>query len=240
MKCHKCGYNSFEFLDACKKCGAELVSFKKAHRIVPVILTAGASKGDDVAECPPETSNNAGLSSAAAVLETTGTGFSFDEPVAVAVGERAAPGASRDFPEAASAVMADTPFSGFSFGDGPESASEEAVPAAADSLLDEFSFAEEEQEDQLWSFDAEESAVEKIDADDTLPGEELAELASLTAGDFSFAPEGSAEDIFTADEELVSPGATGKKAEFNLENFDKEFEMIFAEDDTSKATNKDR
>jgi hypothetical protein len=30
MKCPKCGYNSFEFLDNCKKCGSGLGSFKES------------------------------------------------------------------------------------------------------------------------------------------------------------------------------------------------------------------
>jgi hypothetical protein len=43
MKCPKCGYNSFEFLDNCKKCGAESVSFKKNMRIKPIVFPSGGN-----------------------------------------------------------------------------------------------------------------------------------------------------------------------------------------------------
>lgn len=38
MKCPKCGYNSFEFLDTCKKCSHDLSAFKQAHGIRAVVL----------------------------------------------------------------------------------------------------------------------------------------------------------------------------------------------------------
>ncbi len=37
MKCPKCGYHSFEYLETCKKCQANLNAFKTTHKIVPVI-----------------------------------------------------------------------------------------------------------------------------------------------------------------------------------------------------------
>ena len=38
MKCPKCGYNSFDYLDSCKKCGKDLVEFKQRYRIKSVLL----------------------------------------------------------------------------------------------------------------------------------------------------------------------------------------------------------
>lgn len=38
MKCPKCGYNSFEYLDSCKKCGNDLSTFKEAHGIRPIVI----------------------------------------------------------------------------------------------------------------------------------------------------------------------------------------------------------
>lgn len=38
MKCPKCGYNSFEFLDNCKKCSHDLSAFKQTHGIRAVVL----------------------------------------------------------------------------------------------------------------------------------------------------------------------------------------------------------
>ena len=40
MKCPKCGYNSFEFHDICKKCNNDLTSFKETQGIRPVFLQA--------------------------------------------------------------------------------------------------------------------------------------------------------------------------------------------------------
>lgn len=38
MKCPKCGYNSFEFLDLCKKCGNDLIVFKESKGIRSVLI----------------------------------------------------------------------------------------------------------------------------------------------------------------------------------------------------------
>ena len=53
MKCPKCGYNSFEFLNACKKCGTELSSFKKSHRINSVLRPAAAVSAEIPQQSPP-------------------------------------------------------------------------------------------------------------------------------------------------------------------------------------------
>ncbi|MBJ6724679.1 hypothetical protein [Geomesophilobacter sediminis] len=37
MKCPKCGYNSFEFLDQCKKCSTDLTNVKKRCGIKPLL-----------------------------------------------------------------------------------------------------------------------------------------------------------------------------------------------------------
>jgi hypothetical protein len=38
MKCPKCGYNSFEIHDTCKKCANDLTSYKNIHGIKSVVL----------------------------------------------------------------------------------------------------------------------------------------------------------------------------------------------------------
>jgi predicted nucleic acid-binding Zn-ribbon protein len=38
MKCPKCGFNSFEYYDSCKKCSKELVGYKQAYSIRPLVL----------------------------------------------------------------------------------------------------------------------------------------------------------------------------------------------------------
>lgn len=41
MKCPKCGYNSFEYLDSCKKCGNDLAAFKTSLGIQAVVMPPG-------------------------------------------------------------------------------------------------------------------------------------------------------------------------------------------------------
>ncbi|WP_298436231.1 hypothetical protein [Geobacter sp.] len=43
MKCPKCGYNSFEFLDTCRKCNHDLAGFKMSHGIRPIVVPAAAA-----------------------------------------------------------------------------------------------------------------------------------------------------------------------------------------------------
>lgn len=38
MKCPKCGYNSFEIHDTCKKCANDLTSYKDIHGLKPIVL----------------------------------------------------------------------------------------------------------------------------------------------------------------------------------------------------------
>ncbi|MDD2900055.1 MAG: hypothetical protein PHI31_15235 [Desulfuromonadaceae bacterium] len=38
MKCPKCGFNSFEYYDSCKKCSSDLSGFKKTYVISSVVL----------------------------------------------------------------------------------------------------------------------------------------------------------------------------------------------------------
>ncbi len=46
MKCPKCGYVSFDYLDQCKKCGQNLIELRKRLGIIPV-------KPRDSYELPP-------------------------------------------------------------------------------------------------------------------------------------------------------------------------------------------
>lgn len=38
MKCPKCGFNSFESYDVCKKCSSDLASYKQIYSITPMVL----------------------------------------------------------------------------------------------------------------------------------------------------------------------------------------------------------
>ncbi len=45
MRCPKCGYNSFDHLDSCKKCGKSLVEFKQSFGIKSVLFPGHMSPG---------------------------------------------------------------------------------------------------------------------------------------------------------------------------------------------------
>lgn len=51
MRCPKCGYNSFDHLDSCKKCGKDLVEFKQSFGIKSVLFP-GQMSVSGVAEEP--------------------------------------------------------------------------------------------------------------------------------------------------------------------------------------------
>jgi len=38
MKCPKCGYNSFEYHDSCKRCSADFSAYKETYHITPIVL----------------------------------------------------------------------------------------------------------------------------------------------------------------------------------------------------------
>jgi uncharacterized RDD family membrane protein YckC len=58
MKCPKCGYNSFDYLDSCKKCGKDLVEFKQRFGIKSVLFPgATAIMATDLAEDGDEASD---------------------------------------------------------------------------------------------------------------------------------------------------------------------------------------
>lgn len=42
MKCPKCGYNSFEYYDSCKKCANDLTSYKETYGIKAIVLPVEA------------------------------------------------------------------------------------------------------------------------------------------------------------------------------------------------------
>lgn len=81
MKCPKCGYNSFEFLDSCKKCNNDLAAFKEAHAIRAIILPF---KQPQAAAFSPEEADAAELLTEGAAAPDTGHIFSWDTPAATA------------------------------------------------------------------------------------------------------------------------------------------------------------
>jgi len=44
MKCPKCGYNSFEYYDTCKKCSSDLSGYKQTYSITSMVLPLEAKE----------------------------------------------------------------------------------------------------------------------------------------------------------------------------------------------------
>lgn len=44
MKCPKCGFNSFEFYDSCKKCSSDLIGYKQTYSITSMVLPQEAKE----------------------------------------------------------------------------------------------------------------------------------------------------------------------------------------------------
>lgn len=233
MKCPKCGYNSFEFLNACKKCGAELGSFKKTHRISTVLRPAAVIPADlPVQTAPPMTPP--------AAVQQENLHESFD----------------LGFPEPPLESLKDEVFTGFSFSDEPALAAEDSSPKADETTADDFSFGDPEEEEvkasswdiQFDSADSDLGAYERILEPESIAGEskqfsesavhEEDDFGSFGTSDFDFAPESSQEDIFGSENELAPRSVTEKKPQPNLEDFDKEFEMIFADEEPTDSGKK--
>jgi hypothetical protein len=73
MKCPKCGFNSFEFHDNCKKCGISLESFKMDLNIKPVVFSADRP-------LPEKAQSSAVEAKAPLAGEESGDTFTWDTP----------------------------------------------------------------------------------------------------------------------------------------------------------------
>jgi hypothetical protein len=83
MKCPKCGYNSFEIHDTCKKCANDLTGYKNTHGLRSVVLPLEA-RSDMAEKLMAQTSQDVH----AVAADVPADMFSFDIPenVPVAVG----------------------------------------------------------------------------------------------------------------------------------------------------------
>lgn len=251
MKCPKCGFNSFEFLDSCKKCGAEFGSFKQSHGISPVILRSGtvsatAPAPDSVPEpAPAETT----------VTEQADTGFSWSAPEETPVQERdVQQDDTFDFSlsEPADAEPAnDGSLNDFSFEEQPEPDMPGQEPGFGEAFRDEFSFDDSSREIPAAGM-ADSNMTEAAGY-----GEDLLDPLSLSAeadkegenavmNEFDFS---SLEDVPTqevasataAEDELfsfedipVQETPREKKPAQDLDDFDKEFKEIFSFEETKE------
>lgn len=74
MKCPKCGFNSFEFYDSCKKCSGDLTGYKQTYSVASIVLPQEAKERLSAlsrsSESVPDQINNTAV--------THGDIFSFD------------------------------------------------------------------------------------------------------------------------------------------------------------------
>ncbi|MBL0224189.1 MAG: hypothetical protein IPQ16_00990 [Geobacteraceae bacterium] len=75
MKCPKCGYNSFEIYDTCKKCANDLVSYKNIHGLKSIVLPL-----ETRISMAEKLMAEKGLDEQAAVVDAPVDMFSFDTP----------------------------------------------------------------------------------------------------------------------------------------------------------------
>lgn len=87
MKCPKCGFTSFDYLESCKKCGNDLVGFKAKHGLRSLLFPGlGRAAAAPVQPEEAETAEEALLTDASDATDF-GFGFMDEEPAAPAAAE---------------------------------------------------------------------------------------------------------------------------------------------------------
>ena len=76
MKCPKCGFNSFEYYDSCKKCSNDLTGYKQTYSINSTVLPLEAKEKMAAAFCSSECE----VDQVVGNTEAHGDIFSFDLP----------------------------------------------------------------------------------------------------------------------------------------------------------------
>jgi hypothetical protein len=190
MKCPKCGYNSFDYLDSCKKCNKDLTEHKARFNIQSVLLS----------EIPVTESST--IAEEAVAAATASTGAAVDD---FAGGGEAAEEFGFDFmgdSEEGENLAFDELFEEEATEDDIEETlpAPEAEPEAAP-LDQEFSAAED-------SLELGESKIDDFSFDETEPNSPIDDLAASSSdgpSDFGFdAEEDPAADIFAETEEDFS------------------------------------
>lgn len=243
MKCPKCGYNSFEFLDACKKCSAEFVSFKKSMGIKPVVFASCENStgvrqqiADDAVPPDFQVADDESFTwdtsapGVKAQKDKPFDGFNLDfiktdaAPAAPDFSFNEVP--SSDIPAETKAVTAEA-FEGFSFDETDEPHEEPEAPPLFEEFEQEFQGAED--------MDLAETPESHFFGDTGVKGE-LTVDDLIAAGQDSLAMGASeqSEQIFELDELFGEDEAKQDKKEEPAKNFstsnldfDKEFEAIF-------------
>lgn len=201
MRCPKCGYNSFDHLDSCKKCGKDLVEFKQSFGIKSVLFPGQMSPGSGAEEEEFDS-----VAADAAVTAATGVAAAAAATATVATAVSAADDES-------TTVEADGDDFGFDFmGD-----SAEDDDLSFDELFEEAPEDEDIEETIEAPKEATAAEPEAESADDfsfDLPDEEAA-----LEDDFGFDPadevnDSAAEDKFSFDDD---PDSTGESEDSGTE-----------------------
>jgi len=136
MKCPKCGYNSFEFNDVCKKCTQDLTGYKLNFGLKPIVLPqetrtalATASKTEPDLEVVPQQTT-----------ESPSDIFSFDLPEEKQAASTGTINKNVGFGEPPATAMS-TAYGTFSFDDEPGTNQSKAVDDAFADLMESTPFA---------------------------------------------------------------------------------------------------
>jgi hypothetical protein len=223
MKCPKCGFNSFEYHDVCKKCSSDLTGYKQAHSILAIVLPKEAREALATSR---QMADTAETDQATHVPETHADMFTFDLPEDEAAAPEAAPAADYnpfnfDEQPAAPAHQAPTDFSLDEEGTPEVDASAPVTPQVANA--NPFAFDDEPDAPELTSSDdgavneGQKSAQTKAEDD------AFADLLESTVRDDD-AGTGTGAAGAPAATEQSSPPAAPETAvegsdEFDLENF---------------------
>ncbi|GAB6083305.1 hypothetical protein JCM30471_22190 [Desulfuromonas carbonis] len=88
MKCPKCGFTSFDYLDSCKKCGGDLAAFKAKHGLRSLLFPGQGRSGGDTPILPEEAATpEEALMTEASDATDFGFGFMDEEVQAPAVAD---------------------------------------------------------------------------------------------------------------------------------------------------------
>ena len=203
MKCPKCGFNSFEYHDVCKKCSTDLMGHKLAHGVLPVVLPQEAREAMASSQRTAETDETG---QAAQAPETHADMFTFDLPEDETPAQDTPPSSDHNpfnFDEEPAAPAAQA-FTGFTFDE--EEAYETDAPAPGTpptANAGPFAFDDELDVTTLPSLD-----------DLTFPGDR--QSAQTKAEDDAFA---DLLESTSRDGTATSPPPASSPGEFDLENF---------------------
>lgn len=181
MKCPKCGYNSFDHLDSCKKCGKDLIEHKQRFGIVSVLFPGQMKPVDEAAVAEEAEEESATVEAVVAAATATMV-------------------ASSEAAEAPAEPISESSSEGDDFGFDFMGESEEEEDLSFDELFEEAS-ADEDVDESLTAPEEEPAAAEdggagefSFDLDDDEPADEAAAAISDLDDDFGFDPTGEEKE----------------------------------------------